>query len=161
MNQRNWIKSNSFHHSEFEYYPKLIELKRKRKLKISLCIPCLNEERTIGIILDILVPKLMLEYPLLDEVFIIDSGSTDRTETEVIRRNIPFYRSEEILPHFGNYAGKGENLWKSIFISKGDIIVWIDADIKNIHPRFNLFQDIFWPDQLFFPVRLFSFKHIR
>ena len=32
--------------------------------------------------------------------------------------------------------GKGEALWKSLHVLKGDIVAWIDTDIRNIHPRF-------------------------
>jgi glucosyl-3-phosphoglycerate synthase len=46
------------------------------------------------------------------------------------------YLSKEILPDLGEKRGKGENLWKAIYQLTGDIIVYIDADIKNIHPRF-------------------------
>ena len=41
-----------------------------------------------------------------------------------------------MLTQYGAYHGKGEALWKSLYILNGDIIAWIDTDIKNIHPRF-------------------------
>jgi glucosyl-3-phosphoglycerate synthase len=40
------------------------------------------------------------------------------------------------LPQYGSYRGKGEALWKSLYVLKGDLIIWIDTDIKNIHPGF-------------------------
>ncbi len=43
---------------------------------------------------------------------------------------------DEILPNLEKFKGKGENLWKALYITSGDIIVYIDADIKNIHHRF-------------------------
>ena len=46
------------------------------------------------------------------------------------------YPAAEILPECGNHRGKGENLWKAIYQLAGDIIVYVDADIRNIHPRF-------------------------
>ena len=46
------------------------------------------------------------------------------------------YRHEDILPEAGTHPGKGEALWKSLAVLKGDIVVWIDTDITNMHPRF-------------------------
>jgi glucosyl-3-phosphoglycerate synthase len=46
------------------------------------------------------------------------------------------YLADDILPNLPSKKGKGENLWKAIYQLSGDIIVYIDADIKNIHPRF-------------------------
>lgn len=131
-----WIKKNTFHHSEFRDLKALIEAKEKTGLKISLCIPTLNEESTIGKEVVIFRSELMQRYPLLDELAIIDSGSTDKT-LEIARSfGADTYLAADILPNLEPKRGKGENLWKAIHQLEGDIIVYIDADIKNIHPRF-------------------------
>lgn len=131
-----WIKQNTFHHSEFRDLKELIEKKEKQGLKISLCIPTLNEESTIGKEVIIFRSELMQRYPLLDELAVIDSGSTDKT-LEVARSfGADTYLASDILPNLDPKRGKGENLWKAIHQLEGDIIVYIDADIKNIHPRF-------------------------
>ena len=44
----NWLETNTFHHGEFWDLLKLVELKEKQGLSISLCIPTPNEEKTIG-----------------------------------------------------------------------------------------------------------------
>jgi glycosyltransferase involved in cell wall biosynthesis len=74
--------------------------------------------------------------PLLDEILLIDSDSTDRTRTIASELGIPVYIHQQLLPELDVRNGKGEALWKSLFVTKGDIIVWIDTDIINIHPRF-------------------------
>ncbi|MFQ3620199.1 MAG: glucosyl-3-phosphoglycerate synthase, partial [Spirochaetales bacterium] len=74
--------------------------------------------------------------PLVDEIVVIDSGSTDRTRTIAASYGAKVYESKNILPKYGTYRGKGENLWKSLFVLSGDIIVWVDADIHNISPKF-------------------------
>ncbi|RKX88080.1 MAG: glucosyl-3-phosphoglycerate synthase [Spirochaetes bacterium] len=131
-----WIKENTFHHSAFEDLDKLVKEKEKQNLKISLCIPTLNEEKTIGKEIVLFNSELMTRYPLLDEIAVIDSGSIDNT-LEVARSfGADTYLASDILPNLDNKKGKGENLWKAIYQLKGDIIVYIDADIKNIHPRF-------------------------
>ena len=80
--------------------------------------------------------ELMTRYPLLDEIVVIDSGSTDRTVEIVETYGVNVYQADDILPHLEKYRGKGENLWKALYITKGDIIIYLDADIKNIHHRF-------------------------
>ncbi len=79
---------------------------------------------------------LMEEVPLLDEIVLIDSGSVDYTREIASDLGIPVYIHQEVLPRYGAYHGKGEALWKSLYVLKGDIVAWVDTDIKNIHPRF-------------------------
>lgn len=114
----------------------MVELKEKQGLTISLCIPTLNEEKTIGKEIVIFKSELMSRYPLLDEIAVIDSGSEDKTLEVAANFGADTYPSADILPSQGFKRGKGENLWKAIYQLKGDIIVYVDADIKNIHPRF-------------------------
>jgi|SRR6056297_145489 len=136
MNLNDWLRTNTYHHSSFRDLRELVEAKEKQGLKISLCIPTLNEEKTIGKEVVIFRSELQQRYPLLDEIAVIDSGSTDRTLEVAASFGADTYLSSDILPDLDPKRGKGENLWKAIHQLSGDIIVYIDADIKNIHPRF-------------------------
>lgn len=136
LNINNWLQTNTFHHSQFWDLLRLIKEKEKRGLSISLCIPTLNEEKTIGKEVVLFKSELQDRYPLLDEIAVIDSGSTDRTREVAASFGADVYNSADILPDLGFKRGKGENLWKAIYQLQGDIIVYVDADIKNIHPRF-------------------------
>lgn len=131
-----WLDTNTFHHGEFWDILKLVRLKEEQGIRISLCIPTLNEEKTIGKEAVIFRSELMERYPLIDEFAVIDSGSKDKTLEVAASFGADTYSAEEILPQMGNRPGKGENLWKAIYQLKGDIIIYVDADIKNIHPRF-------------------------
>ncbi|MBW2635712.1 MAG: glucosyl-3-phosphoglycerate synthase, partial [Deltaproteobacteria bacterium] len=132
----NWLKSNTFHHSEFSDLGRLVEAKQKKKIKISLCLPTLNEERTIAKEIVIMKSELMNRFPLIDEIVVVDSGSTDRTREAAEAYGARFYSAADILPDMEHFRGKGENLWKGLYITQGDIIIYLDADIKNIHHRF-------------------------
>lgn len=136
MNLNDWLRTNTFHHSEFRDLRELAEAKEKAGVTISLCIPTLNEESTIGKEVVIFRSELMQRYPLIDEFAVIDSGSTDKTLEVAANFGADTYLASDILPNLPEKRGKGENLWKAIHQLKGDIIVYIDADIKNIHPRF-------------------------
>lgn len=135
-NINNWIKNNTFHHSQFWDLKALIAEKEKQGVTISLCIPTYNEEKTIGKEIIIFRSELMERYPLVDEFAIIDSGSSDNTKEVAASFGADVYFAGDILPDMGHKRGKGENLWKAIYQLKGDIICYVDADIKNIHPRF-------------------------
>jgi len=135
MNHK-WLDKNTFHYSDFKDLFRLVEEKQKKDLRISLCLPTLNEEKTIAKEIIILKSELMTRYPLVDEIVVIDSGSTDHTVDIAKSFGADVYDADKILPQLEKYKGKGENLWKALYITKGDIIVYIDADIKNIHHRF-------------------------
>ncbi len=136
MMKKSWIETNTFHHDEFRDLDRLVDAKRRKDLTISLCLPTLNEERTIAKEIVIMKSELMFRYPLIDEIVVIDSGSTDNTRKIARTYGVIVYQANEILPNLDRYRGKGENLWKALYVARGDIIVYIDADIKNIHHRF-------------------------
>ncbi len=136
MNAEQWLKERTYHHSHFWDIKKLVEEKERQGLTISLCLPALNEEATIGKEIVILKAQLLDRYPLLDEIAVVDSGSTDNTCEIAASFGADVYVAEEHLTECGNLRGKGENLWKALYLLKGDIVVYVDSDINNIHPRF-------------------------
>jgi len=136
MSHNSWIKKNTFHFSDFKNLSYLVQEKKRKNLTISLCLPTLNEEETIAKEIVIFRSELVLRYPLIDEIVVIDSGSTDRTREVARAFGASVYIADEILPGLEKQKGKGENLWKALYVTSGDIIIYIDADIKNIHHRF-------------------------
>lgn len=131
-----WFAENTFHANEFADIEKLVGLKQKQGLTISLGLPTLDEEQTIGNIIETIKTHLCDEYPLIDEIVVVDSSSTDRTVEIAKSYGVKVVNECDVLPGWGSKSGKGCALWKSLYILKGDIIAWIDTDIKNIHPRF-------------------------
>ena len=132
----NWFAENTYHTREFTDLERLLSLKQQQGLSISLGLPALNEAETVGNVIQIVKQALMDDVPLLDEIILIDSGSDDDTRAIASDLGIPVYIHQEILPEQGSYRGKGEALWKSLYVLSGDIVAWIDTDISNIHPRF-------------------------
>ena len=131
-----WVKENNFSCEEFSEIGNLVRIKNEKGIKISLCIPTLNEEKTVGKIIRFIKKTCVKEHKLLDEIAVIDSGSKDKTKEVAIKAGAEFYPAKNFLKELGPCKGKGENLWKALYLLKGDIIVWVDGDIENIHPRF-------------------------
>ncbi|MBN2875950.1 MAG: glucosyl-3-phosphoglycerate synthase [Spirochaetales bacterium] len=131
-----WLSRRTYHHSEFADIEALVRRKEERGLKVSLCFPTLNEEATIAKEIVLIKGELQMRHKLVDEIVVIDSGSTDRTREVATEFGARVYLATDILPEIAPYRGKGENLWKALYVLEGDIIVYVDADIKNIHPRF-------------------------
>jgi glucosyl-3-phosphoglycerate synthase len=131
-----WFAENTFHASEFRDLRRLVELKERQSLTISVGLPTLNEEKTIGLVIRRIRDALMERVPLVDELLVIDSASTDRTVEIAGELGVPVRQHDEILPELGSYPGKGEALWKSLYELSGDLVVWVDTDIRNIQPRF-------------------------
>jgi glucosyl-3-phosphoglycerate synthase len=131
-----WFAENTVHASEFRDIGRLIELKEKQGLTVSVGLPALNEEKTIGLVIKRIKSALMDRAPLIDQLVVVDSDSEDRTVEIAEALGVPVYRHSAILPELGSHPGKGEALWKSLHVLDGDIVAWIDTDIRNIQPRF-------------------------
>lgn len=131
-----WFAENTYDASEFADLEALLAQKRAQGLSISLALPALNEEATVGSVIQSIKSALQDEVPLLDEIVLIDSNSSDRTREIARDLGVKVFIHQELLPEMGPRAGKGEALWKSLYVTKGDIVAWIDTDIVNIHPRF-------------------------
>ena len=136
MKSEKWLQERTFHHSNFWDIKWLVEEKERQGLSISLCLPALNEEKTIGQEIVILKAELFDRYRLVDEIAVVDSGSTDATCEIASSFGADVYVAADHLTDQGDRRGKGENLWKALYLLKGDIIVYVDSDIRNIHPRF-------------------------
>jgi glucosyl-3-phosphoglycerate synthase len=130
-----WFGESNFHHHEFADLRRLTQLKEKQGVTISLVLPTLNEEETIGPIVRRAIREMVGRVPLLDEVLVMDSASTDRTREIAEAEGARVVQHPDVLSRYGSFRGKGESLWKSLYETSGDLIVWADTDVRNWHPR--------------------------
>ncbi|MEO8274446.1 MAG: glucosyl-3-phosphoglycerate synthase, partial [Chloroflexota bacterium] len=130
-----WFGESNFHHAEFADLRRLVQLKEKQGLTVSLVLPTLNEEDTIGPIVRRAIREMVGRVPLLDEVLVMDSASTDRTREIAEAEGARVVQHPDVLSRYGSFQGKGESLWKSLYETSGDLIVWADTDVKSWHPR--------------------------
>jgi nucleotide-binding universal stress UspA family protein len=130
-----WFGESNFHHREFGDLDRLVALKERAGLTVSLVLPALNEEETIGKIVAQVRRDLMARHPLVDELLVMDSDSSDRTREIAESEGARVAVHQQVLTRYGSYRGKGEALWKSLYETCGDIVVWGDSDVRNWHPR--------------------------
>lgn len=126
-----WFDRRTSHHSRYADRGSLLEAKRHRGVTVSVCIPTINEAATVGHIIRSIRKELMEDVPLVDELVVVDSASPDGTEEIARAAGAVVYQDREIAPETGLIGGKGDALWKSLFVLEGDLIVWIDADIRD------------------------------
>jgi len=131
-----WFAENTYEADEFADARALVKRKKELGVTISLALPALNEEATVGHVIKTIKNALVTRTPLLDEIVLIDSNSTDRTRQIAESLGIRTHVHQQTLPRYGGRHGKGEALWKSLYCTRGDIVIWLDTDIANIHPRF-------------------------
>jgi glucosyl-3-phosphoglycerate synthase len=102
---------------------------------VSVVLPALDEEPTIGEIVAGIV-ALRDRTGLVDEVIVVDSGSVDNTAKVAAAAGATVRHRDEILPEHGSYPGKGEVLWKALAATRGDIVVYVDADLVDFRQSF-------------------------
>ncbi|MGH3520409.1 MAG: glucosyl-3-phosphoglycerate synthase [Haloechinothrix sp.] len=105
----------------------------KGSTTVSVVLPALNEEQTVGAVVASVLP---LAGTIVDEVVVVDSGSTDRTAQVAATAGARVVHRHEVLPDLEPLPGKGEVLWRSLAATTGDLIVFIDSDLIDPDPTF-------------------------
>ena len=114
----------------------LLEARLRSGLSISVCLPARNEEATVGHIVGTIRRELIEAMPLIKEIVVIDDASTDATAAAARDEGATVVSEGTILASQGPGRGKGNALWKSLYACEGDIICWVDADIRNFGSHF-------------------------
>jgi glucosyl-3-phosphoglycerate synthase len=109
----------------------LVETKRSLGYAISVCLPARNEAATVGDIVRRVRSELVDEIGLVDEVVVLDDGSTDTTAAAADAAGARVVAEADVLPEVGAGSGKGNALWKSLHACTGDLLCWLDADLRN------------------------------
>jgi glucosyl-3-phosphoglycerate synthase len=114
----------------------LTAAKRAADLSVSVCLPARDEEATVGQIVATVRRSLVEGVPLVDEVVVIDDGSVDTTAEVAAWEGATVLPAAGILPDLPPGSGKGNALWKSLYACSGDVICWLDADVRNFGAHF-------------------------
>ncbi|QES52423.1 glucosyl-3-phosphoglycerate synthase [Streptomyces venezuelae] len=116
----------------------LISAKRAAGTTVSVVLPALDEEATVGAIVETVRRDLIegIPHPLVDELVVVDSGSTDRTAEVAAKAGARVVHRDEILPRIPAVPGKGEVLWRSLMATTGDVVCFVDADLRDFSAAF-------------------------
>jgi glucosyl-3-phosphoglycerate synthase len=130
-----WLSRRTYRASGFSA-ERLLETKQRDGCRVSVVLPALDEEATVGAIIESIRAAFVDGLPLVDELLVIDSGSTDRTASVAVDAGARVIHVDEVLPGMGRVPGKGEALWKSLYVTDGDLLVFLDSDLRRFDPRF-------------------------
>ena len=129
LRARSWYRSNTFDHSAFPAE----RLATERECTVSVCLPARNEARTIGAILRPLME--LREAGVLDQVVVVDH-STDATAQIARDLGAEVHDQEQLMPELGPVLGKGDAMWRSLHVLRGDVICFLDADTEHFGAHF-------------------------
>jgi glucosyl-3-phosphoglycerate synthase len=127
--------ARTHHHRDFTAVD-LVARKREAGASVSVVLPARDEEATVGTVAGTFVRELGATVGLVDEVVVVDADSSDRTAAVATAAGARVVSQSAILPEAGTAPGKGEALWKGLAATEGDLVVFVDADIRDVDPRF-------------------------
>jgi glucosyl-3-phosphoglycerate synthase len=135
VDRNEWLARRTYRGGDFDP-ERLAARAREGGLRISVCLPALNVEDTVGAIVASLRERLVREVPLVSEIVVMDSRSSDATARIAAGEGARVVQDDEVLPELGPGYGKGEAMWKSLAVVSGEIVVWLDADVVGFDPAF-------------------------
>lgn len=109
---------------------------RKAATRVSVVLPCLDEERTVGTIVGRIRRDLVDRTGLVDELVVVDSGSIDASRERAAAAGATVLRREDVLPEIPVRPGKGEVLWRGLAATTGDLVVFVDSDLTDFTTAF-------------------------
>ncbi|KOG51064.1 glucosyl-3-phosphoglycerate synthase [Streptomyces griseoflavus] len=131
-----WLASRSWS-ADDRPLDRLLAARRETGQTVSVVLPALDEETTVGAIVEAIRTELMTpSVPLVDELIVLDSGSTDGTAKIAAEAGARVVHRDEVLPRLPALPGKGEVLWRSLLVTRGDIVCFIDADLREFSATF-------------------------
>ncbi|MDM4718869.1 glucosyl-3-phosphoglycerate synthase [Micromonospora sp. WMMA1363] len=111
-------------------------LDAKGNSRVSVVLPARNEEATVGAIVSTIREHLLDRVPLVDELIVVDSRSTDRTAQVARAAGAEVVSQDAMTRGLPRLTGKGDALWAGLAAAEGDVVAFLDADLREFRPHF-------------------------
>src|SRR5918911_267712 len=130
-----WFRHRSYNYQQFSDIQQMGLRKRELGLTVSAVLPCRNVADTVGSIIDE-IHAVNEHAPLVDQILAVDADSEDGTASVASSRGAEVYSENELLSYYGDAHGKGDAMWRSLSVAKGDLVMFADADTQDFKPQF-------------------------
>lgn len=131
---REWLARHTHRGADFTLEALLAA---KEDATVTVISPALDEEATVGDIVSSIRTQLMSpQAPLVDDLVVVDSGSTDATARIARDAGARVIDRQEAFPDIPVLPGKGEAMWRALAATEGDLVVFIDADLRSFTPAY-------------------------
>jgi glucosyl-3-phosphoglycerate synthase len=138
MDAAEWFKHRSYEYGQFSDLAALSRRKGELGLTVSAVLPCRNVADTVGAIIDeihAINERVAPGVPLIDQVLVVDADSPDGTSEVAARRGAEVFSENELMSRYGGAHGKGDAMWRSLSVARGDLIMYVDADTRDFRPQ--------------------------
>jgi glucosyl-3-phosphoglycerate synthase len=129
-----WFRHRSYDYRRFSDLEEMGRRKHELGLTVSAVLPCRNVADTVGGIVDE-IHAVNEQAPLVDQILVVDADSADGTAGVAASRGVEVYSENELLSHYGGAHWKGDAMWRSLSVARGDLIMYIDADTRDFKPQ--------------------------
>jgi len=132
-----WFKHRSYDYRQYSDLGALARRKRELGLTVSAVLPCRNVADSVGGIVDVIhdVNERSGENALVDQILAVDADSADGTAEVAASRGAEVYSENELMSNHGGAHGKGDAMWRSLSVARGDLVMYIDADTRDFKPQ--------------------------
>ncbi len=132
-----WFKHRSYDYRQFQDLEAMGRRKRELGLTVSAVLPCRNVADTVGTIIDEIhaVNSRTGNAPLVDQILVVDADSPDGTAQVAASHGAEVYSENELMSNQGPAHGKGDAMWRSLSVARGDLVMYMDADTRDFRPQ--------------------------
>ena len=134
-----WFRHRSYDYGQFADLAELVRLKKEQGRKVTLVLPGRNVADTVGGIVDevnAVNDRTPAGSPLVDQILVVDADSKDGTAEVAARHGAEVYSENELMSGYGQAHGKGDAMWRSLSVARGDLVMYADADTRDFEPQF-------------------------
>lgn len=130
---REWLAHRSYSADAYAL-ERIVELKASAATSVSVVLPAREVAETLGPILDALAP--LRAAGAIDELVVVDAASQDGTAAVAEQHGASVVQESEVMAGHGPARGKGDALWRSLAVTRGDVVAFLDSDTENFDDRF-------------------------